>query len=329
MKAAGAAAVLGAALGYAGERAVMRREAAREDPAGSDDFTPLSDVSHHTLKTSDGGALHVVERGQGRPLVLLHGVTLSTITWHYQLLDLADRYRVLAVDHRGHGRSAGGSDGYTMERLGADLAEVLTQLDLTDALVMGHSMGGMATMRFAVDFPDVLAHRVTGLALMDTSARPAPAAKLAAAAGARTLPVWRRSLERTEQRGRSHMPSTDLSYLLTRVALGGHPSQTHVELTKMMTAALSPSVLADLMEAIYRFDVTNDLPGVTVPTEVIVGSRDNLTPPRHARLIASRLPHAELTVLPGCGHMAMLERRKDVSEIVDRLAARTARSTTA
>jgi pimeloyl-ACP methyl ester carboxylesterase len=188
----------------------------------------------------------------------------------------------------------------------------------------------MATMRFAVDFPEVLAERVSGLALMSTSARPAPAAKMAAAGGALTLPFWGRALRRAEHRPRGHMPSTDLSYLFTRVALGGHPSQTHVELTKMMTAATSPAVLADLMEsAIYHFDVTAELPEVDVATEVIVGSRDNLTPPRHARLIASLMPRAELTVLPGCGHMAMLERRREVEDILVRLATRTARSSPA
>ena len=84
---------------------------ARTDP----DLDPLydlpPDVQHHEIPATDGGQIHVIERGAGRPLLLIHGITLQAGIWAPQLHELADRYRVLAMDVRGHGRSRAGSAG--------------------------------------------------------------------------------------------------------------------------------------------------------------------------------------------------------------------------
>jgi pimeloyl-ACP methyl ester carboxylesterase len=123
-------------------------------------------VTRHLLDTRDGGTVHLIEQGEGRPVVLLHGVTLRADAWAPQFHLLADRYRVIAVDLRGHGGSLAGDDGYGIPRLAADLTTVLDGLDLRDAIVVGHSMGGMTAMQFCGDHPDVLAHRVAGLVFL-------------------------------------------------------------------------------------------------------------------------------------------------------------------
>ncbi len=83
--------------------------------------------------------------------MLLHGITFSARTWTYQFEDLALRYRLLAVDQRGHGASKGGTGKWDLGRLALDLAELLERLDLRDAVLVGHSMGGMVALRFALD----------------------------------------------------------------------------------------------------------------------------------------------------------------------------------
>jgi pimeloyl-ACP methyl ester carboxylesterase len=247
-------------------------------------------------------------------------VTLSTVTWHYQLDELSQEHRVIALDHRGHGRSTGDVGTFTIERLAQDLAEVIEQLDLRNAVVVGHSMGGMTLMRMAVDRPELIAERCAGLVLMNTDAGPGS-----------TVPGWAllsRVLDPLSQRylllaGRlpgGLLPSTDLSYLLARMSLGKGPSPTHVELTRLMTGSVPAPILAEFWGSIMAFDVSHDLDRVDVPALVFVGSRDALTPVHQSKRIAERWPGARLEVLPGAGHMMMLESHAEVSAAIARFA---------
>lgn len=314
------AAAGGALAGYAVTRVLAGRSRQSPDPAAGDDFSPLSDARHRVISTDDGGQLHVVERGSGPPLVLLHGVTLSAVVWHYQFVDLADRFRVIALDHRGHGLSQAGEGGYGAARLAADLKGALEALDLTDAIVVGHSMGGMVAQRFAVDFPDVLKQRVRGLVLLSTTAH----------TGAR-VPGWERLVRvaspvaRRALRLGSNVPAslfspTDLGFALTRIGFGKNPSPTHVDLNRLVVAAHSPLVLAELWAGLTEFDIRADLAEVDVPVLVIGGTHDNLTPLFHLKEIARSIPGAELKVLEGGGHMLMLERRHELEQLIAEFA---------
>ncbi|MBX3287294.1 MAG: alpha/beta fold hydrolase, partial [Actinobacteria bacterium] len=109
-------------------RATHPKEARGLPPAPGGRRPPVDDslldlppgVVHHHLPTPDGGSIHAIELGSGRPLVLLHGVTLRADVWAPQFHQLADRFRVVAVDLRGHGESTAGSAGYGIPRLAED-----------------------------------------------------------------------------------------------------------------------------------------------------------------------------------------------------------------
>jgi pimeloyl-ACP methyl ester carboxylesterase len=139
----------------------------RRPPVPDALFDLPAGVIEHEIPTPDGGTVHAVEKGEGRPLVLLHGITLRADVWAPQFHQLADHHRVIAVDLRGHGTSRAGEAGYGIGRLGDDLATLLTALDLHHAVLVGHSMGGMTVMQFCGDHPDVLAER-------SSSSPPAP-----------------------------------------------------------------------------------------------------------------------------------------------------------
>jgi pimeloyl-ACP methyl ester carboxylesterase len=316
-----AAAAGGVALGLWGEDRAMGRERARADRAADDDFSPLPDARHREVEVSDGGCLHVVERGEGRPVVFLHGVTLSAVAWHYQFVDLAARFRVIAVDHRGHGRSQAGTDGHTIKRLGDDIAELLAALDLRDAILVGHSMGGMAILQFALDHPELVEERVAGSVLVATLASTEGSVPAWHTISTALAPVTAFGLRCAGRLPGGYLPSTDVSYLVARASLGQRPSPTHVELTRAMTAATSVDVLAELWVEIARFDVRDALDGLRLPALVVVGSRDVITPLSNARDIVRRLPGAELKVLPGAGHMLMLGRRHELNELIEKFAA--------
>ncbi len=135
------AAAIGVA-GLGGYRASRRRADRGPAPAPPADalFDLPPDVTRRTVATPDGGELHVIERGEGRPLVLLHGITLRADVWAPQFHQLAGRYRVIAPDLRGHGRSTAGSDGFGLLRLATDVATLLDALDLHEVVLVGHSM---------------------------------------------------------------------------------------------------------------------------------------------------------------------------------------------
>ena len=125
-------------------------------------------------RAHDGGSIHVVSRGEGPPIVLSHGVTLSVRTWVKQMESLpAAGFRTIAFDHRGHGDSTVGSPGHTLDTLADDVRTVVEGLDLRDAVLVGHSMGGIAVQLFCLRHPDVAAERVAGIVLLSTLSRTA------------------------------------------------------------------------------------------------------------------------------------------------------------
>lgn len=93
------------------------------------------------VTTSDGVRLHYLEAGTGKPLVLIHGWSQCAEEFKHQIAGLSDRYRVIAIDQRGHGDSEKPGFGYKIQRLSKDLHDLLVALDLRDVTVLGHSMG--------------------------------------------------------------------------------------------------------------------------------------------------------------------------------------------
>lgn len=317
-----AAAAVAAAAGGA---FVLARHARRwrvdpEDPAAVA-LTLPDDLVHHHVPTSDGGSLHVVERGTGRPLVLVHGVMLGVEIWAPQLRRLSGHHRVLAVGQRGHGTSVAGDGGYSLERLADDLLEVMAGLEVTDAVLVGHSMGGMVALVAAVDRAPELRRHVDSLVLVGTSAGPlvhGPAAGLASAGFAGAAG---RGLRRSDRRGRAILPGQDLGTWMARASFGSHPGAAEVALTRAVLDRMSPAAMASLLGPLLAYDVHRRIHDVDLPTRVVVGTRDVLTPPHMARVIAREIPGAELELLPGCGHMVMLERPGELCDLLEGVAA--------
>jgi pimeloyl-ACP methyl ester carboxylesterase len=317
-----AAATLGAAV--AAGTLVLRHSTstmkARSDPRLDPLYDLPGDVAHHQIPAADGGSLHVLERGRGRPLVLIHGISLQAAVWSPQLHQLAYCYRVLAMDVRGHGRSQAGAAGFGRKVAARDLATMLDHFDLHDAVIVGHSMGGMILMEFAGDFPDEVGKRVAGLVFMDTAAYqllPGPALLVARALG--------RQVKQRFESGRPvpqrQFGEDDLSWAFARLAFGQRPSakaigQVRRFLEEMPQSTSLPSYI-DLLD----HDARRVLAVTHTPSLVLVGSRDLLTPVFAARRVAGLMSHARLEVVPGAGHQLMQERPDEVAALLDEFVA--------
>ena len=294
------------------------------------------------MTTEDGVRLHVEEVGPPDApvtVVLVHGYTQEMAVWHYQRIDLAadGRLRVVLYDHRSHGRSGRGSaESATIDQLGRDLGRVLDEVVPTGPVVLvGHSMGGMTIMALADSRPELFGPRVVGVALVSTST--GKLADLTFGLPTAVLPVTKRLLPlvtrgmrarpRYFERGRR--VGTDLAFLVTRFGGFGDRdvSPALVQFVEQLAANTPVDVIAEFYDTFTTHDklaALDVLRGVEVL--VVVGSKDLLTPPDHARAIADALPDAHLVVVEGAGHMVVLERAALVNLQLRALVGRATRS---
>jgi pimeloyl-ACP methyl ester carboxylesterase len=261
-------------------------------------------------------------------VVLLHGWCLDRRTWHRQVADLpaalrpGTTARIVTFDARGHGRSdATRLRSATVQRLGDDLAAVLDELDPGGPVVLaGHSLGGMAVMEYAHRHPDDFAARVGGLVLVSTTAEghthtryglPTPLTQLLRTAELVGAGVLARCGAWHPHRAVLPALQPGVRWLL----FGDDCDDADLRVTMAGVARASLRSIGGFRSSVgaqQRLDTLGELGDI--PAAVLVGDKDRLTPTACARSIAQALPSAELTVIPGCGHMPMLECPDSVTQ---------------
>ena len=316
----GAAAALGAAA--TGGYLLQRRHVSqiRSDP----EYARLEDPPRGralAVRSADGTELHAEVFGpDGAPTVVLaHGWTEALQYWTYVIDELlAAGRRCVAFDLRGHGRSRPAASGqYSLERFGEDMEAVLAAVlaDGRRATVVGHSLGAMAVVAWAAE------HDVTRRAEAATLCNTGVSALIADNV---VLPLIAGRLK--ESVGRMFMGapgplprvSTPLTHAAVRhLAFGSRGTPAKVAFYERMLWECSPRVRSSVGVALSTMDLSEAVPRLTVPTTVLAGANDRLTPPAHARRIAEYLPQpAAVVELPDTGHMAPLERPREVARAI-------------
>lgn len=280
-----------------------------------------------TVVSADGTRLHVEEYGRpdGPTIVLSHGWTCSTLFWAPVVRLLAADHRVIAYDQRGHGRSAPPvtRKGYGTGQLADDLQAVLEAVvpDGERAVLAGHSMGGMTIMA-AFGRASVRTRTAAVLLASTGSGRLLGATEvLPPRLSARWL---RRALHR--QLLVSRMPLGPVN-ALSRAALkygvlGVDPTPEQVAFTARIVHACRAKQRSAWGRVLSVLDLDAELSALTVPTAVLVGAADRLTPKVHARGIAAALPNlTALTELPRLGHMTPIEDAAAVQRVIRALVS--------
>lgn len=283
------------------------------------------DVKEYFIPLDDGGTIYALERGSGPAIVLIHGITLSSSIWLRQIEMLGANNRVIAIDVRGHGRSTAGTDTYSFDRLADDVAQVLAYCGVVEAVLVGHSMGGMIVQTLAIQRREELRKWVKELVLLSTSPGP-----LVPSFGGAYLPMLlskgaERRLRRFDLHGNGILPGSDAASWAIRSCFGTKPRPEDMEFTRSIITKMSPSSMADLIRPLLSFDVHKELVTIDLPTTVVVGTRDLLTPLRMARAAANGIVGAELVELEGCGHMTMLERYSEFNTLLREISLGHAR----
>ena len=249
-----------------------------------------TDVETGRAPVADGIELAWTARGEGPPLLLVHGFTGSQADWDGVVDDLAATgRRVVTVDQRGHGQSshAAGEADYTFDALVADLSAFVDVLGLDDIDLLGHSMGGMVVMRYALDHQD----RLASLVLMDTAGEPPK--------GVTMEDFFRAGIDMVRSGG------------MEAIAAVMGPMTPEEDRDRAMAGlrAMDPNAFIGLAEQLIDHpSAVERLADLQVPTTVLVGEHD--LPLRAASDdLAAAVPGSRLVVIPDAMHSPQIENR--------------------
>ncbi len=308
---------------YLGERRRISTDPQRDALARPVGGRPVA------VRAGDGTDLRVRVLGpdDAPTVVFVHGWTCALDFWKLQLQALQGDLRLVAYDLRGHGESAPSSGGdYSIRAYADDLDAVLraTVPAGERAVLVGHSLGAMTIVAWAADRPGEIDERVsaaglfsTGVGDLITSALVLPASgvnqriqqELSQLFLASSAPLPRRA-------------SPVVNRVVQYVALCGAASPATVQFCTQMVMRCPRDVRANTGSTLSSIDLYEGLEALSVPTTVLVGADDRLTPPVHAERLAERLPRLhELVELPRVGHMAPVEAPDATTAAVRKLVA--------
>jgi|SRR5580700_2277136 pimeloyl-ACP methyl ester carboxylesterase len=308
-----AAAVAAGAMAY--RRAQSGRQTGTEVGTGADRFEDLGwgevePPGEIAIPTADGARLAAWDVGSGPTVVLSHGWAASHAVWIPVARRLVESgHRVVLYDQRGHGASTRGTAPLDPTTLARDFALVLEARDVADAILTGHSMGGMTVMALATFQPEVLKQRGRAIVLVATAAADTS---------------WR--LPQSDRIAARFMGSPSLSRIMrtasglrfVRSAFGVDPAWAHLDLTRTLFADCDPGVRAGYVKSMSAMNLLEGIATIAVPTTVLVGSRDRLTPPARSRTLVDTIPGARLVTVPDRGHMLPLEDPDAVADEIVR-----------
>jgi 3-oxoadipate enol-lactonase len=256
--------------------------------------------------TIQGVTTHYLEKGEPHAsvIVLLHGFPLSSMMWAAQIDALAERWRVVAPDFRGFGQS-GGDGPASIEQLADDAHQLARSLKVPGGrfVLAGLSMGGYVAIAYARKYPQTL----RGLILLDTKAEPDDAEGKA---------NRDRMISIVNEKGVKPIADAMLGKLIPEEAARNRPQL--VRQLRQMMESTPPQAIAGALAAMRdRPDQTAALGSIAVPTLIVVGDQDAVTPPEVARQMQQKIPGSRLKLITASGHMSPMEQPAQVNAAME------------
>jgi 3-oxoadipate enol-lactonase len=242
--------------------------------------------------------------GAGTPMVMIHGAQGDQTMFSGLAATFRSRFKVLTFDQRGSGLSDKPDMPYSVAMLADDTAALMDHLGFADAHIIGVSMGGMIAQEFALRH----ARKVRSLVLGCTT----PGGPKSIRAAGPAINAYSTKEMSAEERGRALAEAA-----FTKAYLAKHPELISIMIEQRRQRPIDPVGFARRMEALQTFDTYDRLPQIKCPTLVITGKDDALLPWENSRLIASRIPGAELRILEPAGHCFWLEQPESSREAIE------------
>jgi pimeloyl-ACP methyl ester carboxylesterase len=256
----------------------------------------------------DGITIFYDDVGDGPAIVLGHSFLCSGEMWAEQVGPLSERYRVLNVDQRGHGRSGDVNGAFDLSDMVGDVTAVLDDAGVDCAVWCGLSIGGMVAMLAALTVPD----RVRALIIVDSHA------------GSET--TYKKFKYRAMNVGAKIFGIRPFLPAVQQLMFGKTTTREQPDLVRewgeRFASVHLPSIGTTLGALVRRDSVIDRLGEIEVPALVVVGEEDRSLPPPCSEEIAAALPNAKLVRIPMAGHLSALEQPEPVtSAILDFLRA--------
>lgn len=244
---------------------------------------------------SPGFRMYYETHGAGVPLLLINGLGSDSSEWLFQLPAFAERFRVVAFDNRGSGRSDTPPGPYSTAQMADDAASLLSHLGMDRAHVLGVSLGGMVAQEVALRHPRSVLRLVLACTTPggNGSVRPAP----------EVLQAFVRSP--------SADPETEIRRVIPHLYTDAYRRDHHEEIEEFVRRRLAYPVSAEgnaaQLAAAVGHSAWDRLGSITAPALVITGESDGVVPPENSRRIARRIPGSKLVLLPGAPHRFFAE----------------------
>ena len=246
----------------------------------------------------NGIEIHYRETGEGFPVVFVHGYTGNSRNWALTIPALREEFRTISVDLRGHGLSGrpASEDDYALEVMASDVYELLKALEVSECILVGHSMGGMVSQLLTLDHPEV----VRALVLVDTAAEVPDGLLHEERLGER-----RRLVEVAEKEGMEAVFEEQMRLTPVHPAMKANPRSIEIWREQfLMTSREAYVACANAMSS--RRSLVGELGAITAPTLVICGETDEPFL-ELSRQMHEAIPGSELVIIPSAGHSPQFE----------------------
>jgi pimeloyl-ACP methyl ester carboxylesterase len=258
-------------------------------------------VSQMSTKTINNVTVNYLEKGTGTPIVLMHGFPLDSRVWEAQVNSLSDQYRVIAPDLRGFGKSAS-SDAFSMASLADDVHALLKEIGALPAVLGGLSMGGYVALAFAKKYPADL----RGLLMVDTRAE---------ADTSEGKEKRNKMIQLVRDKGSKAVADEMSPKMLAEETAKAHPAVGR-KLREIMESQSAKTIEHAVAAMRDREDHTKNLASIAVPTLIIVGESDAITPPAMSQSMNQAIRNSTLVTIKSSGHMSPMEQPEQVSNAI-------------
>jgi pimeloyl-ACP methyl ester carboxylesterase len=264
------------------------------------------------FETSDGVKLFYQQKGEGNPIVLIHGWSGDHTVYEPAVNELCKKFKVISYDLRGHGNSDRPEYGLTLNRFAADLEELMASLELTDVTLVGHSMGASTAFEYVRNFG---VSRIKSVSIFDMTP------KLV------NDDEWKLGLyhgKYTKEDSDHDVTQMNEDFLtfarpfakIVVPYLTDELLEEHLEVVKGNT----PHVLSAMWHAMAVNDFRDVLPEITVPTQIIYGEKSTLYSRETAEYLHSQLPKSKIIPFENCTHMLVLENPFKTTQVIEEIA---------
>lgn len=277
------------------------------------------------IKRPDGTIINVEHYGQpdAQPIIFVHGLNSNSKNWYYQRKHFEKNYRLIFMDLPGMGKSTRPANkDYSLTKLAADLQAVIEHTGAKNPILWGHSLGGMTILTFLAKNKDANRPSVKAAILQHTTyTNPVRTILFRKIMTVLQKPVlvplcWiivALSPIIWVSRWMSYLNGT--SHIMTRwLTFTGTQTPKQLEFTTLLSTLTPPAVMARGCLGMFRYDVTNELPTISIPTLIIGANKDRLTRPDASEYMSRHISNAKLVMLDPANHEGLLERHKEVNE---------------